>query len=148
MFKVKILKKAAKSVLSQLNYLTSQLSLTATAPKPTSLSYLKKMLSQKDFYLLAIRSKGVIAASLIVYLTKIPTGIIAEVEDLIVDAPYRAWGLGRILIEKAIDIAQKKRAKHISLRTNPKRVDANKMYQSMGFMKVETNFYRINFPRK
>lgn len=143
-FKVETLKKADKKTLAELNYLSAQLGLSTTPPKPMTFAELKKMLEQKDFYQLVIRSKGVIVAGLNVYITRIPTGLIAEAEDLVVDEPYRMWGLGRILMEKAIEIAKKHKAKHISHRTNPKRVDANKLYQAMGFRQMETNFYRIN----
>ena len=40
--------------------------------------------------------------------------------------------------------ARKKKAKHISLYTNPKRIAANAMYQEIGFFKKDTNYYRIN----
>lgn len=144
MFKVEILKKADSKTLKELNHLTSQLGLSATPPKPMSLVYLKQMLAQKDFYLLAVRHRGVVIASLTAYISKLPTGTIAEADDLVVDAPYRALGLGRVLMEKAIEIAKKHKAKHISHRTNPKRADANKLYRAMGFKQLETNFYRIN----
>ncbi|MEK7654139.1 MAG: GNAT family N-acetyltransferase [Patescibacteria group bacterium] len=143
-FKVEILKKADKKTLAEINHLTAQLSLSATAPKPMILAELKQMLAQKDFYQLVIRSKGAVVAGLNVYITRIPTGLIAEAEDLVVDEPYRMWGLGRVLMEKAIEIAKKHKAKHISHRTSPKRVDANRLYQEMGFKQMETNFYRIN----
>ncbi len=143
-FKAEILKKADKKSLAEINHLIAQLSLSATPPRPMTFTELKQMLAQKDFYQLVIQSKGVIVAGLNVYMTRIPTGLIAEAEDLVVDGPYRMWGLGRVLMEKAIELAKKHRAKHISHRTNPKRVDANKLYQAMGFKQMETNFYRIN----
>lgn len=144
MIKVEILKTVNKEALRQLNNLTSQLSLSAVPPKPMSPAYLKQMTAQKDFYMLVVRNKGVIIAALVVYVTKLPTGNIAEADDLVVDAPYRSLGLGRVLMEKAIEIAKKHKAKHISHRTNPKRLDANKLYRAMGFKQLETNFYRIN----
>lgn len=144
MFKVEVLKKADKKTLAEINHLTAQLGLSAIPPKPMTLAELKQMLAQKDFYQLVVRAKGAIVAGLNVYMTRIPTGLIAEAEDLVVDEPYRMWGLGRILMEKAIELSRKHRAKHISHRTNPKRADANKLYQAMGFKQMETNFYRIN----
>ncbi len=144
MFEVEILKKADEKTLAEMNYLTAQLSLSATPPKPMTLAELEQMLAQKNFYQLVILNKGVIVAGLNVYMTRIPTGLIAEAEDLVVDEPYRMWGLGRILMEKAIELSKEHKAKHISHRTNPKRLDANKLYQAMGFKQMETNFYRIN----
>ncbi len=85
---------------------------------------------------------------LAIYLVRIPSGLLAVVEDLIVDEPYRKRGVGRLLMEYAIDLAEKKGARHISLRTNPQRIAANKLYEQMGFRLMTTNFFRINLPRK
>lgn len=76
--------------------------------------------------------------------THIPTGLIAEIEDVVVDEHFRGRGIGRKLVQKLIDIAKRSRAKHVSLHTNPSRLAANALYQHMGFEKKETNFYRIN----
>jgi len=62
----------------------------------------------------------------------------------VVDELFRGKGIGKKLIHKLIDIARKKKAKHISLYTNTKRVAANVMYQEMGFFKKDANYYRIN----
>ncbi len=144
MFEVEILKEANEKTLAAMNHLTAQLSLSATPPKPMTLEELREMLDQKNFYQLVIKNKDVVIAGLNVYITRIPTGLIAEAEDLVVDEPYRMWGLGRILMDRAIEIAKEHKSKHISHRTSPKRADANKLYLAMGFKHLETNFYRIN----
>lgn len=148
MFQVEILKEANKKVLKEINILIAQLSLTGIPPKPLDFSELKRMLDQKDFYTLVVRDRDQVVAFVILYLTQLPTGLIAEAEDLIVDEKYRQWGVGPALINKAAEMAEKSGAKHLSLRTNQKRIEANKMYQEIGFFKMETNFYRINLPRK
>ncbi len=84
----------------------------------------------------------------IIYFIRIASGFFAVAEDLVVDEPYRRWGIGRLLMEYGIEMAEKKHARHISLRTNPKRTDANKLYRQMGFKQMPTNFFRINLPRK
>jgi len=147
MFKIEILKKADSKIVKNVNALTAQLSLSLNPPKPISLMYLEKIIHQKNSHFLVVRDRDRIVGLVQVYLTYIPTGIIAEVEDLVVDESYRKWGLGPLLVQKSIDIAEKAGAKHINLRTNPKRLEANKMYQALGFSKMETNFYRINLPR-
>lgn len=144
MFKVTTQKVANIKVLSEVNHLISQLSLSAIPPKLLSLIDLRAMMGQKNLHLLVIKSKGGIVAMITVYVTRIPTGIIAEIEDLIVEPPYRAWGLARLLVEEAIRVARKYHAKHISHRTNPKRIEANKLHQAIGFKIMEGNFYRIN----
>lgn len=148
MFEVSILKNSSFKELADINALTNKLSLGLVPPAPLTMKALERMLRQENFYLFTIQTDGKIIALIVLYLTQIPTGLIAELEDLIVDENYRKWGLGPLLIKKAIEIAEKAGAKHISSRTHPKRLDANKLYKAMGFQKMETNFYRINLPRK
>lgn len=135
-------------MLLDVNRLLAQLSLSKVPPKPLTLPMFKAMLSQPDLHLLAAivgdgRNEKIIGI-LSIYFVRIPSGLIAWAEDLLVDQPYRKWGIGRLLMEKGIELARELRARHISLRTNPKRVEANKLYQAVGFQRMETNFYRIN----
>lgn len=81
-------------------------------------------------------------ASVIFY--RVPTGLIAFIEEFTVDEAFRGRGIGVALIQKLIARAKAKKAKHISTYTNPKRFAANAVYQKLGFFKKETNFYRIN----
>ena len=150
--KIKILKRTTLKILHQVNHLLSQLSLTATAPAPLTPRQFKSLLGQpRVFFLTAMSSmdaEAVMIGFLAIYLVRIPSGLLAVVEDLIVDEPYRKRGVGRLLMEYAIDLAEKKGARHISLRTNPQRIAANKLYEQMGFRLMTTNFFRINLPRK
>lgn len=148
MFDVEILKESSEKTVGEVNTLTGQLGLAGMPPKPMSVKELEEMLAQKNLYCLVVRDRDRIIGLTVLYLTRIPTGVIAESEDLVVDEGYRKWGVGPLLIEKSVELAEKAGAKHISLRTSPKRVEANKMYDALGFQKKETNFYRINLPRK
>lgn len=148
MFKITQLRQAAPPALKEINSLVSKLSLSQVSPKKLTQGFFKKLLDQKDFFLFAATvPHGVnnrIVGTLSVYFVRIPTGLIAVAEDLIVEEAYRRWGVGRLLMEKGIEIARSRRARHISLRTNPKRVEANRLYRSLGFKQMDTNFYRIN----
>ncbi len=81
--------------------------------------------------------------SLTVY--RVPTGMRSIVEDMIVDESMRRRGIAEALMLRAIDLARTAGANGVSLTSNPKREAANKLYQSMGFQKRETNayFYRL-----
>ena len=149
---VTILKKATSEALQDVNHLVSQLSLGPTPCKPLTHAQLKELVSQKNAFFLTVsaqegKRKKIIGFQ-ILYFVRIPSGVLAVLEDLFVEEPYRKWGVGRSLMEYAIVAAEKKGARHISLRTNPKREEANKLYQHMGFHLMTTNFYRINLPRK
>lgn len=148
MVKVKIIKKVKEKELIEINKLISQIGLTRIPPKPITMTVYRKMLDQKCLFFLAATGKvggnQKIIGVLSVYFARIPTGLIAWSEDLVVDAPYRRWGVGRLLMEASIKLARQKRSRHLNLRTNSKRVQANKLYQGLGFKRMESNFYRIN----
>lgn len=109
---------------------------------------LARIVGQKSCRLVVARSNIGARSSIIgmatLTLVYIPTGLVAVVEDVVVDERFRGLGIGRKLTEKLVAIASAIKAKHISLSTNPARVAANTLYQSMGFFKKETNYYRLN----
>ena len=150
--KIIMLKKGTPKALKEVNHLLSQLSITAIRPLPLTSSQFSTILAQKNLFFLAAMSsagaRGTIIGFLIIYLVRLPSGLIAMAEDLIVDEPYRKWGIGRILVEQGINFAEEKGARHLSLRTNPKRIEANKLYPQVGMHLMIGNFYRINLPRK
>jgi ribosomal protein S18 acetylase RimI-like enzyme len=53
----------------------------------------------------------------------------------------RRRGIAEALMLRAIDLAREAGAHGVALTSNPKREAANKLYQSMGFQKRETNAY-------
>ena len=77
--------------------------------------------------------------SLTVY--RVPTGIRSIVEDVIVDEKMRRRGIAEALMRHAIALAEQAGASVLALSSNPSREAANKLYQSMGFEKRETNSY-------
>ena len=146
------IKKANPTILREVNRLAAGMALTKTLPPPLTLMQLRELIAQTNVVMLGAssgrgKSKKIIGF-LTVYLVRIPTGLLAVAEDLLVDGPYRKWGVGRLLMEQAINLAEKKSARHISLRTNPIRTEANRLYQQMGFQLMTTNYFRINLPRK
>ena len=77
-----------------------------------------------------------------VYLS--PTGSKAWIEDVVVDDMFRGRGLGRKLVTHAIDYCKSQNINTLMLTSNPKRVAANALYQSLGFERKETNVYKMN----
>jgi ribosomal protein S18 acetylase RimI-like enzyme len=59
-----------------------------------------------------------------------PFGII---ENVIVDKEYRGLGLGKAIMEKAIEYGKKQNCQYISLQSSNHRIDAHKFYESIGF---------------
>lgn len=72
-----------------------------------------------------------------------PTGTKASIEDVVVSSDYRGQHLGKRLMEHLIAEVKELAPIELHLTSNPLRVVANKLYQSMGFEKKETNpWYR------
>lgn len=76
-----------------------------------------------------------------------PTGSKAWIEDVVVDEGYRGSGLGRMLVAHAIDHCKAGGIDTVHLTSNPKRVAANGLYQSMGFVRKETNMYKLELKK-
>ena len=60
---------------------------------------------------------------------------VTEIEELIVDKSYRNQGIGKMLLNKAVNIAKEKGCYRVELHSNLKRIDAHKFYESNGFEK-------------
>ncbi len=152
MFKIKVLRKFSAQVLHDVNQLLPQLGLSNVPPKLLTPAGFRYLLKQKNTYLVLVidynQKPPKVIGMATVYLVYIPTGMIAVIEDVVIDVAYRGKGWGRKLTQELIKISKTKNAKHISVRTNPVRMESNIMYLNMGFLKKETNFYRINFPWK
>ena len=75
-----------------------------------------------------------------------PTGVKVWVEDVVVMNEYRGAGLGRRLINHAIEYCKANYAPcTLMLTSNPARVAANELYRSSGFEPKQTNVYKMNF---
>ena len=73
-----------------------------------------------------------------------PTGSKASIEDGVVSSAYRGQHLGKQLMEYVLEQAKAYAPIELHLTSNPKRVAANKLYQSIGFQKKETNCYQMS----
>ena len=73
----------------------------------------------------------------------IPTGTKAWVEDVVVDNNFRGKHIGKKLVNHVVEYTKKYSPCSLMLTSRPMRVAANKLYQSVGFEKRETNVYKI-----
>jgi ribosomal protein S18 acetylase RimI-like enzyme len=81
--------------------------------------------------------------TLVVY--RVPTGMRARIEDVVVDEAMRGNGIGEALIRHALDLARDTGADGVALTTNPRREAANRLYQRLGFKHWKTNLYIYEF---
>jgi ribosomal protein S18 acetylase RimI-like enzyme len=74
---------------------------------------------------------------------RIPTGLRAWIEDVVVDEATRGQGVGAALTDAAILLADQHGARTVDLTSRPSREAANRLYQRLGFALRETNVYRF-----
>ena len=128
------------TALDAINGLLPQLSPSTSALEEGDLRNIVDSESTKLF--LAIDEDGVFGMLSLV-LFRIPTGRKAWVEDVVVDEKARGRGVGKLLIEHAIQVAREHGAHSVDLTSRPSREAANALYQRVGFQKRETNVYRF-----
>jgi ribosomal protein S18 acetylase RimI-like enzyme len=98
--------------------------------------------SDNTIIFLGTDKDGQILGMLSLIVMKIPTGNKAWIEDVVVDSKARGQGLGKALMNHALEEAKKREVKSIDLTSRPTREAANLLYQSLGYQKRETNVYR------
>ena len=120
--------------------LTPQLSRSAPAPGGHELA---EMVRSPATILLMARDadKGLIG-SLTLVLFRIPTGVRAWIEDVVVDKDSRGRGVAEILCREALNRASSAGARTVDLTSRPSREAANRLYRRLGFVERETNVYR------
>lgn len=92
----------------------------------------------------AIDEEGRIAGCASLCINKSPTGVKGGIEDVVVDATFRGQHIGRQLIEHIIAFAKENYAPvTLHLTSRPSREKANRLYQSIGFSKYDTNVYKF-----
>ncbi len=74
---------------------------------------------------------------------RIPTGLRAWIEDVIVDEAARGQGVGEALTAAMIDRARALGCNTVDLTSRPSREAANRLYQRVGFELRDTNVYRF-----
>ena len=105
---------------------------------------LQQMIDADAVRLLVARTDESIMGTLTLALFRIPTGVRAWIEDVVVDEAARGSGIGEALNRKALDLAKESGARTVDLTSRPSRQAANRLYQRMGFKPRGTNVYRYS----
>ena len=117
--------------------------LSKSSPPPTA-EEIGAMIRSDASDVLVARVDGAIAGTLTLVVFRIPTGVRAWIEDVVVDDSARGHGVGDALNRFALDLAREKGAKTVDLTSRPSREAANRLYQRIGFQPRETNVYRFD----
>lgn len=140
MVKIEILTGIDQAGADRLNELMSQLCPDCPAHP---LTHIRDILYHPTTRLMVATDGEKINGCLTLVWYKIPSLTRFWIEDLVVDQLFRGQGIGKALILKAIELAQALGGHYIDLTSRPSRIEANQLYQSLGFEKRETNVYRF-----
>lgn len=109
---------------------------------PPNVNELREIVASEASVLFIARVEGKIVGSLTLATFRIPTGLRAWIEDVVVDSTARGHGVGEALNNAALDEARTRGAVTVDLTSRPSREAANRLYQRLGFVQRETNVYR------
>ena len=115
--------------------------LSSSNPPPTG-DELRETIATAGNSLFVARVDGRIVGSLTLATFRIPTGLRAWIEDVVVDESARGHGVGEALNRAALDDARSRGAVTVDLTSRPSREAANRLYLRLGFVQRETNVYR------
>jgi ribosomal protein S18 acetylase RimI-like enzyme len=132
---------ASADVLAACHRLIPQLSASSA---PISAQELEEIIESDTTVLFAARSNQEIVGLLTLAIFRIPTGVRAWIEDVVVDDKARGKGVGDALNRAALIEAGRRGAKTVDLTSRPSREAANRLYQRLGFKQRETNVYRYD----
>jgi ribosomal protein S18 acetylase RimI-like enzyme len=117
--------------------------LSSSNPPPTQ-DELAEIISAPSTVLFIARLDEHIVGTLTLATFRIPTGVRAWIEDVVVDTAARGHGVGEALNQAAILEAHHRGAVTVDLTSRPSREAANRLYQRIGFVARDTNVYRYD----
>ncbi len=111
---------------------------------PPTTADLDRIVGDDHVHLFVGRSPdGVIRGVVALVFYRVPTGLRARIEDLVVSRSRRGFGMGRALMLHAMQAAREAHAHVLDLTSNPSRAPANALYLQLGLQRWETNVYRM-----
>ena len=117
--------------------------LSSSNPPPSVEQLAAIVASPATDLIVAYDDDGRLIGSLTLVVFRIPTGLRAWIEDVVVDEAARGQGVGEALNRAAIDRARSLGAITVDLTSRPSRAAANRLYQRLGFQLRETSVYRL-----
>jgi ribosomal protein S18 acetylase RimI-like enzyme len=129
------------SLVSAMSRLIPQLSSSASPPGEPELRPIVDSATD-TLFVARLEAGGDIVGILTLVTYRIPTGLHAVIEDVVVDDEARSSGVGGALVQAALDEAARRGARNVDLTSRPSREAANRLYVKMGFEQRQTNVYR------
>ncbi len=138
---VEVVTEVTPELVEACGRLVPQLSSSTSPPSPSELAEL--VASPATTMFVARSEDGTIAGTLTLCTFRIPTGVRAWIEDVVVDAASRGQRVGEALTLAAVAEAATRGARTVDLTSRPSRDAANRLYQRLGFALRQTNVYRL-----
>lgn len=121
--------------------------LSSSAPAPSAYELESIVTSPATTLFVARDDGGAIVGALTLAVFRLPTGVRAWIEDVVVDRGVRGAGIGAALVRSAIALAAGEDARTVDLTSRPDREAANRLYRRLGFEQRTTNVYRYTVGR-
>lgn len=138
--KISIAREVTPELIEAFQRLTPQLS---SAPAPGQNELQEIVSAPLTSLIIASDPEGRIYGALTLVVFRIPTGMRAWIEDVVVDEAARGQGIGEALTRAALDRAREQGCRTVDLTSRPSREAANRLYRRVGFVERSTNLYRF-----
>lgn len=119
--------------------LLTQLSTAATFDR----SRLEAIVTHDATELLVVRDEGRIVGTATLVTFPLPTGLRGHVDNVVVDESMRGRGIARALLVRMTELATERGLRTLDLTSRPSRESAIRLYESVGFVRRETNVLRF-----
>ncbi|WP_311245539.1 GNAT family N-acetyltransferase [Microbacterium sp. WCS2018Hpa-23] len=136
---ISIAERLTSSDLQQIETLLPQLSATARFDSERVLS----LLEAQNAHLFIARESGRIVGMATLAMAPLITGWHGSIEDVVVDQSTRGRGIARLLLEAIIDESERRGLSKLDLTSRPSRESALRLYESVGFLRRDTNVLRF-----
>ncbi len=137
---VEVMNEVTSEVVEAFDRLLPQLS--SSAP-PLDAAALSDIASAPASTVLLARKGGQIVGTTTLVIFRIPTGVRAWIEDVVVDEAARGRGVGEALTLEALRMARQAEARTVDLTTRPSREAAGRLYERVGFSRRDSRVYRF-----
>jgi ribosomal protein S18 acetylase RimI-like enzyme len=145
---ITILHEVTDEVVQAFQRLVPQLSTSAAAPTREEIQAMVDSDCSIVFIARDPDEHGPIIGSLTLIVFRVPTGVRAWIEDVIVDEAARGKGLGETLTRAALEEARRRGTKTVDLTSRPTREAANRLYVRVGFVLRQSNLYRYDLTKE
>lgn len=116
-----------------------------TSEKTVTSEMLLATVSDPSTHLFAAVEDGRIIGCASLCVSHTPTGAKGGIEDVVVGGAFRGRHIGRMLMEHVIEYARREFSPiELHLTSRPAREAANRLYQTLGFCRYETNYYKLS----